>query len=137
MHARRRERSRRSADRDGARVRIGQCDYHNGYGKSRSVTRAREGQGARNIITVMQIDHTCARVEIGIATNIQAVRAGVMLADEARLEAGLDPRGGPADELVAQRVGGRPGGTEDGTDDTLPPPGGAKGTGRPSGTALN
>jgi HK97 family phage portal protein len=56
-------------------------------------------------------------------TNINAVRSGIMSADEARHEIGLDPRGGDADKLMAQSVGGRPGGTEDGQGDSLPSPG--------------
>jgi HK97 family phage portal protein len=49
-----------------------------------------------------------------MSTNINAVRAGIMSADEARAEIGLDPRGGDADKLQPQAVGGRPVGTGDG-----------------------
>ena len=49
-----------------------------------------------------------------MATNIAAVRAGIMSADEARAEIGLDPRGGEASELRPQAVGGRPDGVGDG-----------------------
>lgn len=70
-------------------------------------------------------------------TNIAAVRGGVMSADEARAEIGLDPRGGDADRLQAQSVGGRPGGAEDGQGDQLPSPGNKlNGSGmRPNGSA--
>jgi phage portal protein BeeE len=70
-----------------------------------------------------------------MASNIAAVRSGIMSADEARVEANLDPRGGDADRLQAQAVGGRPGGTADGAGDALPAPGG-NGLDRPAaGTA--
>jgi HK97 family phage portal protein len=46
-------------------------------------------------------------------TNIAAVRAGIMSADEARAEIGLDPRGGEANELRPQAIGGRPPGQDD------------------------
>jgi HK97 family phage portal protein len=59
-----------------------------------------------------------------MSTNIAAVRAGIMSADEARAEIGLDPRGGEANELRPQAVGGRPGGTGDGEGDSVPTPGG-------------
>jgi phage portal protein BeeE len=49
-------------------------------------------------------------------TNIAAVRAGIMSADEARTVIGLDPRGGAADELRPQAVGGRPPGQDDAVD---------------------
>jgi hypothetical protein len=55
-----------------------------------------------------------------MTTNIAAVRAGIMSADEARAEIGLDPRGGEANELRPQAVGGRPDGTGDGEGDTPP-----------------
>jgi HK97 family phage portal protein len=48
-----------------------------------------------------------------LSSNIAAVRAGVMSADEARAPIGLDPRGGEANELRPQAVGGRPAGSED------------------------
>jgi hypothetical protein len=68
-----------------------------------------------------------------MSSNIGAVRAGVMSADEARIEAGLDPRGGEADQLQAQAIGGRPG-AEEGGGDTSPPFGPTNGTGaRPNG----
>jgi HK97 family phage portal protein len=70
-----------------------------------------------------------------MGSNIQAVRAGIMSADEARLEAGLDPRGGAADELQAQAIGGRPDGTGEGTGDTLSPPGGRL-NGKANGSGL-
>jgi hypothetical protein len=66
-----------------------------------------------------------------MTTNINAVRAGIMSADEARAEIGFDPRGGEANELRPQGVGGRPPGTGDG--DNLPPPGGSA---RPNGSVL-
>jgi hypothetical protein len=72
-----------------------------------------------------------------MATNINAVRAGIMSADEARAEIGLDPRGGAADELRPQAVGGRPDRVGDGEGDNLPPPGAKpNGSTRPNG-ALN
>jgi len=37
-------------------------------------------------------------------TNIAAVRGGVMSADEARAEIGLDPRGGEANSLRRRRL---------------------------------
>ena len=66
-----------------------------------------------------------------MTTNINAVRAGITSADEARPEIGFDPRGGEANELRPQAVGGRPPGTGDG--DNLPPAGGSA---RPNGSAL-
>jgi HK97 family phage portal protein len=56
-------------------------------------------------------------------TNIAAVRSGIMSADEARIDIGLNPRGGDADALMPQAVGGRPQGTQDGEGDQLPQPG--------------
>jgi HK97 family phage portal protein len=68
--------------------------------------------------------------------NIAAVRSGVMSADEARREAGLDPRGGDADRLQPQAVGGRPGGVGDGQGHATPPPESMNGSGRrPNGAA--
>jgi HK97 family phage portal protein len=69
-----------------------------------------------------------------MTTNINAVRAGIMSADEARGEIGLDPRGGEADELRPQAVGGRPPQTGDGQGDSLPAPG-ASGR-RPNGATI-
>jgi len=54
-------------------------------------------------------------------TNIAAVRGGVMSADEARAEIGLDPRGGEANSLRPQAVGDRPDGAGDGEGDTPRP----------------
>jgi hypothetical protein len=68
-----------------------------------------------------------------MASNIAAVRAGVMSADEARIEAGLDPRGGEADQLQAQAIDGRPG-AEEGGGDGLPTP--ARPNGKANGTGL-
>jgi HK97 family phage portal protein len=71
-----------------------------------------------------------------MSTNIAAVRAGIMSADEARVEAGLDPRGGDADRLVMASVGGRPDGVGDNEGDALPAPGGAlNGAGKANGAA--
>jgi hypothetical protein len=58
-----------------------------------------------------------------MTTNVNAVRAGI----------GFDPRGGEANELRRQAVGGRPPGTGDGDGDNLPPPGGSA---KPNGSAL-
>ncbi len=69
-----------------------------------------------------------------MATNIGAVRAGVMTADEARQEAGLDPRGGDADRLMPQAVGGRPDGSGEG--DGLPPMPKPNGAAQPNGRAV-
>ena len=64
-----------------------------------------------------------------MTTNIAAVRAGIMSADEARAEIGLDPRGGEANELRPQAVGGRPPGQDD---EPVDPPAKLNGSGRPT-----
>lgn len=97
--------------------------------------------------SVFTSDGFCLAIDVGarmrgdyqsmMTSNVAAVRSGIMSADEARLEAGLDPRGGEADQLQAQSVGGRPGGTDQGAGDALPPLGPTNGSGRPNGAALN
>jgi HK97 family phage portal protein len=73
--------------------------------------------------------------------NVNMVRAGVMTADEARREEGLDPRGGEADQLRPQAVGGAPGQADAGEPEPRPngeaEPGirPTNGTGRPNGAA--
>jgi HK97 family phage portal protein len=54
-----------------------------------------------------------------MATNVTAVRAGIMTQNEARAAIGLDPMP-DADKLVMQASGGRPVGTEDGGGNDLP-----------------
>ena len=71
------------------------------------------------------------RVQVGI----NAVRAGVLTANELRQEMGYDthPDG---DRLAPQAVGGRPEGTGDGQGDTLPAPGApTNGSGKANGAA--
>lgn len=69
-----------------------------------------------------------------IQTEIQMVRAGVISADEMRLAEGWPARGGEADELRPQAVGGRPQDVGDGEGDTPPSgPGRANGAGKPNG----
>ena len=85
--------------------------------------------------TVFNSEDCCLSIDMGgltrgdyaavIQANVQAVRAGIMSADEARAEIGLNPRGGKADELQPQAIGGRPDGTGDGQGDSQPAPGGA------------
>jgi HK97 family phage portal protein len=58
-----------------------------------------------------------------IQTEIAMVRAGVISADEMRLAEGYPARGGDADKLQPQAVGGRPQDTGDGEGDALPAPG--------------
>ncbi len=66
-------------------------------------------------------------------TGINAVRAGVITANELRQEMGYDTRPGD-DELQPQVVGGRPGGTADGEDDARLAPGApTNGSGRGNG----
>jgi phage portal protein BeeE len=67
---------------------------------------------------------------------INLTRTGIISADEARHELGWNPRGGDADKLQPQAVGGRPSDTPDGGGDTIPPPGGNRPPGiRPNGSA--
>jgi HK97 family phage portal protein len=58
-----------------------------------------------------------------IATEISMVRAGIVSADEVRLAEGYPARGGDADRLQPQAVGGRPQDVGTGEGDTLPAPG--------------
>jgi HK97 family phage portal protein len=67
-----------------------------------------------------------------VQSYVNLVRSGIASPDEARLAVGLDPRGGDADRLQAQAIGGRPEGAADGAGDAMPPPGGA---GRLNGSA--
>jgi HK97 family phage portal protein len=55
--------------------------------------------------------------------EIALVRAGILSADEIREQEGYSRRGGDADKLMAQSIGGRPTGTADGTGDDMPTPG--------------
>jgi phage portal protein BeeE len=68
---------------------------------------------------------------------INLVRSGIVSADEARHELGYNPRGGEADRLQAQAIGGRPGGATEGNGATSDPGGGVgNGSGfRPNGSA--
>jgi HK97 family phage portal protein len=56
-----------------------------------------------------------------VQSYVNLVRSGIASADEARLAIGLDPRGGDADRLQAQAIGGRPEGTGDGEGDRPAP----------------
>lgn len=58
-----------------------------------------------------------------IQSEIAMVRAGVLSADEMREQEGWARRGGDADRLQPQAVGGRPDGVADGQGDQLPAPG--------------
>jgi HK97 family phage portal protein len=72
-----------------------------------------------------------------VSSYVQLVRSGIASADEARLAVGLDPRGGDADSLMPQAIGGRPGQTPDGAGDQLPQPGNnLNGSGRPNGAGV-
>jgi HK97 family phage portal protein len=69
-----------------------------------------------------------------IATEIAMVRAGIVSPDEVRLAEGYPARGGEADKLQPQAVGGRPQDVGTGEGDQLPPPGApVNGSGKPNG----
>lgn len=67
---------------------------------------------------------------------INLVRSGVISQDEARHELGYNPRGGAADELRPQAVGGRPEGADEGQGATSDP-GGSLSNGLSNGAAVH
>jgi phage portal protein BeeE len=69
-----------------------------------------------------------------VQANVAMVRSGILSADEARASEGYNPRGGSANELVAQSVGGRPDGQGDGLD--VLPPAKPNGAGKGNGAAV-
>ena len=64
-----------------------------------------------------------------VTAGVNLVRAGILSQDELREELGYNRRGGEADQLRPQAIGGRPDGVADGEGSTLPalgaPPNGA------------
>ena len=71
-----------------------------------------------------------------VTAGVNLVRAGILSQDELREELGYNRRGGEADQLRPQAIGGRPDGVADGEGSTLPAPGAlTNGTGR-NGAAL-
>jgi HK97 family phage portal protein len=71
-----------------------------------------------------------------IQTEIAMVRAGIVSPDEIRLAEGWPARGGDADKLQPQAVGGRPADTGDGEGEGLPAPGAhPNGSGKGNGSA--
>jgi HK97 family phage portal protein len=71
-----------------------------------------------------------------VTAGVNLVRAGILSQDELREELGYNRRGGDADQLRPQAIGGRPDGVADGEGSTLPAPGApTNGTGR-NGAAL-